>query len=445
MTKEAPGSSALLHYGVLALPVAFAGFPLYVLAPDFYAVEYGVSLATLGVVLLALRLFDAFQDPLIGLLGDRYPDMRPWVMGAAALVLCSSIYALFTLQFFSPMLWFVLCMGLAVTAYSVLSIYLNTLGALWGTAPHQHTRIAATREVFALVGLILAVSLPSALAQLAPQAWVYHVFGLVLCGAMGVACFFFFRWYRMHAPKTCTLQAPSLAFFSAFKRLSRDAKKLLVVYLMGMVASSMPAVLVLFFARDLLGAEQYIGLFLLLYFASGALAMPFWKRMSQRYGTYRTWMAAMGLAISSFIWAFFLEAGDVWPYAMICVLSGMALGADLVFPPAILADQLHARSAQDDTQGGFSLHYGLLLFTAKLALALASAVALPLLERFGFTPGTTNDAQALYALSTMYALVPCLLKALAALLLWRLFLHPRKGKPHENTTDNRNTRSARHA
>jgi hypothetical protein len=41
----------------------------------------------------------------------------------------------------------------------------------------------------------------------------------------------------------------------------------------------------------------------------------------------------------------------------------------------------------------------------------------------GYTPGA-RDAQALQALTLAYCLLPCLLKLLAAALLWRLWLNP---------------------
>jgi Na+/melibiose symporter-like transporter len=53
----------------------------------------------------------------------------------------------------------------------------------------------------------------------------------------------------------------------------------------------------------------------------------------------------------------------------------------------------------------------------KLNLALAAGLALPLLNLLGYTPGT-QDAPALLALSWAYALVPCLLKLLAAAVLF---------------------------
>ena len=70
-----PGADLAL-YGILALPLAFAGLPVYLHAPDFYATSYGLSLAALGSVLLGLRVVDAVQDPLIGTFSDAFAHRR---------------------------------------------------------------------------------------------------------------------------------------------------------------------------------------------------------------------------------------------------------------------------------------------------------------------------------------------------------------------------------
>ena len=46
-------------YGAFAIPLAMGALPLYVHLPKFYGEVFGVSLAALGVLLLALRAFDA--------------------------------------------------------------------------------------------------------------------------------------------------------------------------------------------------------------------------------------------------------------------------------------------------------------------------------------------------------------------------------------------------
>ena len=60
-----------IAYGLLGLPLAFVALPLYVILPNHYSREFGVSLITLGFVLLGARLFDAFIDPLLGRMTDR--------------------------------------------------------------------------------------------------------------------------------------------------------------------------------------------------------------------------------------------------------------------------------------------------------------------------------------------------------------------------------------
>ena len=63
MSSVAVTPKSLWLYGLMALPMAFAGFPLYVLAPDFYATQHGVSLTLLGALLLSIRLVDAVRTP----------------------------------------------------------------------------------------------------------------------------------------------------------------------------------------------------------------------------------------------------------------------------------------------------------------------------------------------------------------------------------------------
>ena len=85
----------LFLYGALALPLAFAGLPVYLHAPDFYATTHGISLATLGAVLLGLRFVDAVQDPLIGVYSDAFVARRKAIMLAGAFMLLTGFAGLF--------------------------------------------------------------------------------------------------------------------------------------------------------------------------------------------------------------------------------------------------------------------------------------------------------------------------------------------------------------
>lgn len=419
---------SLFHYGFIAAPVAFAGFPLYILAPDFYATHYGLSLALLGSLLLVIRLFDAIQDPFIGWLTDRFQKQLILLVVTAAIVLCAAIYGLFNLLFFSPAIWFVICVIFAVTAYSVLTIVLGVQATLWTKNTDEQTRIAGAREAFGLIGLVVAVSAPAALASLGNSNDTYRWYSVILFGLMMIGVFNFAKVVR--SAQTARAAAPVSAWhvISAWQALPTESIKLFLVYATSMLASSIPSVLVIFYVRDFLGAEQMTGLFLLLYFLSGAAAMPVWKFLSVRFGKYNTWCLANVIAVAGFVGAAFLSPGDSGFFVAVCVFSGLAFGADLTLPPSILADHIHAHNNLSFAAS----HYALLAFIVKASLALASVMVLPVLDWVGFIPRANNSELALTTLSLAYAVLPCLLKLLAAGMLYLFFIKSSSGEKNES-------------
>lgn len=119
------------------------------------------------------------------------------------------------------------------------------------------------------------------------------------------------------------------------------------------------------------------------------------------------------MAISGFIWAIQLGSGDLVPFAIICLMSGAALGADLAMPAAIATDLIPTEE-RDRTAS----YFGIWSLINKLVLALAAGLSLPLLAGFGYQPGA---ATGLGALALFYAGVPCVIKLFSAglLLRWR--------------------------
>jgi Na+/melibiose symporter-like transporter len=199
-------------------------------------------------------------------------------------------------------------------------------------------------------------------------------------------------------------------------------RRLLAIYLVNGIASAVPATLVLFFIRDRLQAAAFEPLFLASYFAAGALSMPLWVRLVGRLGLARAWGAGMALAVAAFVWAAALGAGDIAAYTAVCVASGIALGADLALPGALLAGVIQRAGHSGRGEGAY---FGWWNFATKLNLALAAGLALPLLAWFGYQPGS-RDADALQALTLAYCLLPCVLKLLAGSLLYTLWI---RGEP----------------
>ena len=423
MTSTQPiRASAGLAYGLLGLPLAFVALPLYVLLPNHYAREFGMPLATLGSVLLAARLFDAFTDPLLGRLSDYlFGRSVRAVLGVGAV--SAAVLALGLTSLFFPLVrgadalvaWALVALLITYTAYSQLSIAHQSWGARLGGDELQRGRIVAWREGAALVGVVLASVLPALL-------------GLPVMLSVFTAALLLGWWCWARAPRPVRQDAgvyrPS-QHTSLWRPWGRPAfRRLLAVFMLNGIASAIPATLVLFFIQDRLQAPPaQEPMFLAAYFVCAALSIPLWLRAVARWGLARTWLAGMLLAIAVFVWTAFLGAGDVVPFLVVCALSGVALGTDLALPSALLAGVIAAEGDSGQHEGAY---FGWWNFATKLNLALAAGLALPLLGWWGYTPGTRSE-EGLQTLDWAYAVLPCVLKLLAAGALYGLVLRPARG------------------
>lgn len=399
----------LAAHGFLALPLAFGGLPLYIHAPDFYAAAYGLPLAALGLALFWLRLLDAIMDPLVGWAGDRWPGARGVLLGTGAGLLGLGVLALFTPPALPVLVWFAAAMALASLGHSLISVTLLTLGGLWRRSAQDKASISAVREGFGLVGLILAVVLPAALAPLigrpAALLTMAVLLALILAGALPV----FLRWRR--AARLELRARPGLR--PDWRRLA----PFYVVAALVLLSAAFPAALILMLVRDLLGAEALTGLFLLAYFAAAVPGALLAGRLAGRFGAAWVWAGSLALSVLGFGFALTLAPGDTAAFLGICLATGFCFGADLVLPPAILSGRIEASTAE----AGASRAYAVLSFLTKAALALASAVALPMLQSAGFRPAEANSEDALATLLLLYAGLPLALRlaAIAALLFWQ--------------------------
>jgi len=193
---------------------------------------------------------------------------------------------------------------------------------------------------------------------------------------------------------------------------------LLAVFTLNAIAPSITATVFPFFVADRLGLAEHAPAFLVIYFVAGACSMPLWVRLARRYSLHGVWLCGMVASVAAFVWAWGLAPGAWWPFAAICALSGLAFGADLALPPALLARVIDANGHTGQREGAY---FGLWNFVNKLTLAVAGGVALPVLEALGYARGS-QATEALAALAFTYALLPCALKLVAAALLlvaWR--------------------------
>ena len=412
-------------YGLLGLPLAFCALPLYVLMPNLYARQWGVSLAALGAVLLASRLLDAVIDPWLGRICDRLfarSIAAVLAFGALAAVLLGlGFSAIFLPPVVEPdalLFWAGGWLVLTYLAYSALALAHQSWGAMLGGDALQRSRVVAWREGLGLVGVVLASVAANLLGVPVMLGLLWLSLGLGWWAWSQAP-----RPLRLASQATAMTHAPrAMATVSLWHPWQQPAfRRLLAVFMLNGIASAIPATLVLFFVQDRLqGSEALQSASLGLYFVCAALSMPLWLSAVARLGLARSWALGMGLSVLVFLWATQLGAGDGAWFLLVCALSGAALGSDLALPGAMLAGLIDDAGDRGRADGSY---FGWWNFATKLNLALAAGLALPLLGWLGYAPGT-QDAQALQVLTVAYCLLPCVLKTGAAAVLYFSFIQP---------------------
>ncbi|TCK31518.1 Na+/melibiose symporter-like transporter [Ancylobacter aquaticus] len=411
----------LALYSLPALPLAALALPFYVIVPSFYAEALGLSLASVGTALLAIRILDAVADPFLGWASDH---IAPAMGRRRALMLVATpVTALCAFMVFWPgagagiaylVLW---GLGLSL-GYTALSLAYTAWGAEISPDYRGRARVVAAREAVTLLGTLLAIALPFAIG-IGGSAGGFNglaamgVFVLVALPLATAGCV-------LGVPEPANRTRARLRFSAGLRHLraNRPFLRLIAAFLLNGIANAIPATLFLYFVADRIGAAALQGPLLFLYFLCGVAGLPLALRCAGRFGKHRAWCGAMAVACVVFAGAGWLGPGDVVPFALICAATGLLLAFDVALPPAIQADVIDVDTAASGEQRS-GLYFALWALATKLALAIAVGVTFPLLDWAGYQPGDgAPSTEASAALAMLYAWLPIPAKLAAIALMW---------------------------
>jgi Na+/melibiose symporter-like transporter len=365
-----------LAYALPAFVIAVPMIPVFINLPTFYGVELGLGLATTGLIMLLARLFDTVSDPLMGIVSDRYRwrglRRKPWITLGA--VICGM--ALFNLLIPPAEVsdaGFLLWSVLLYAGWTMVAIPYLAWGAELTSNYHQRTGLTGWREGCGLLGILAAGTV---MAVTADWGWS-----------------------------------------------SRDANAALAW--LTLVSGLLAFPIMLLYLDHGLGAPQQVqGLLILIYFAAAVGGIPLWLWLGRRQGKHRAWAIAMIAACSAFVLVPLIPIGGFYGFAIVCLVTGMALGADMALPPAIQADVVDVDTLRHHRPRA-GLFFSLWSMATKLALAVAVGTALPGLDWLGFDPENVTE-NSRFNLLVIYALAPVVLKGSVVLLMWNFPLTQHK-------------------
>jgi glycoside/pentoside/hexuronide:cation symporter, GPH family len=415
-----------LAYAAPGFALAIPLIPVFTFLPTLYARDLGLGLGVTGGILFGARVLDFFADPLIGLSSDRaatrFGRRKPWILvgaiaaGAALLMLFRPAVGVGPLYLFG---W----LALLYLGFAAVQVPYTAWGAELVRDYNERTRLAGMREGLMLVGIVTTGALPvlASLAGLTQAAAMAAIAWLAIgCGGPTIAILL---W---RVPEVAPARRPRPDVDLASVIANKPFLRLFTAWFINGLATGLPGVLFpLYLQHGLAASETVQGAMIFAYFAAGCCAIPFWLHLSRRFGKHRVWCGAMLMAMAAFVWVPLIAAGTIVPFLIICLVTGAALGADLVLPPAMQADVVDLDQLRTgEARAGF--YFAIWGMGTKLALGCAAGAAFLALDAAGFSAQGHNGPGAVFALAALYALAPVVLKGCAVALVWNYPLTPRR-------------------
>lgn len=410
-----------LAYGVPNLGLALVGMPILVYLPRFYSDVVGVSVAWLGVVFVAGRIIDAVTDPLMGVISDRSRfargRRRPWILWGCLPLALLSIALYVPPQGLSSGVATALASLVIVgwfLAYTVVNVPYRALGPELSNDYDERTALFSIREGLLVVGTVLAavgpgvIGLVLGLEEGQDERLRFAVYAAVAAPILVLTCLTcglrVQERYGGQAGPPSSVMGVRAQLRQAFA--NRPFVILLSAFVVIALGSSLPAVLISYFATYWLGAGHLLPVFLLVYFGVGMACLPAWVWLSRRRGKKVAWLAAMAVNAGFFAFVSLVGEGQALAYGCLVACSGIGGVAVLALPYSMQADVIdHDELLTGERREG--LYGGLWSIAEKTAAGVGLGLAMLGLDLAGYVPNQEQTPLVLDVLRAIYIGVPC--------------------------------------
>jgi glycoside/pentoside/hexuronide:cation symporter, GPH family len=367
----------------------------------------GLNPALAGQVLLIGKVWDAVNDPAVGVLSDRTHSPRwgrrhPWMLyGAIPLGLSFCLMWIvpdfnITLKF-----WYYVLVGILFNAaYTVVNVPYSALTAELTQDYDERTSLNSFRLAFSLGGAVLALILGFVMQQIfrdAPEQQ-YWVTGVV-CAILSVVTLYWCIWGTIGRTRQNMQQASlqpendteSMPILEQFKVALSNRPFLYVIgiYLFSWLALQFTAAIIPYFVVSWMGLDSY---FLVAALVQGtAILMLFvCNAISKRVGKRSLYFMGMGLWIIVQAGLFFLQPDQVWLMYLLCFAASFGVATAYLVPWAMLPDviELDELKTGQRREGVF---YAFMTLLQKIGLAVGLALVGIALEQAGFVEKTATD------------------------------------------------------
>ena len=426
----------LIAFSALALPLALVVFPAYAILPGFYAQNTSIPIATIGIILIAARAFDALVDPLIGYWSDRtasrWGTRKPWLL-VGTVVLVVSMPKLYVpgvdATAGSYLFWFLAF----YLGYSLIEIPYKAWGTELASDYRQRSLIASALAFAFAIGTLLFAVAPffQSEGNRAYEAETLSAIAIGFVVTLPVLCFISL-WMVPIGNSRGTPSAVSILRTVQDMIRNRPLLWFVGIFVLTGLGQGVFYGLVFLYLTVVLPFKQDFALVLLVDAVVTLVSLPLWYRLMISMGKHQAW--GLGMLISALALGALLVIPDKSSsLAILLFLIGLrALGSAVVYiaPNALIGDVVDYELLKSRANRAANFHAVVSLATKGTA-TLGGGVGLMLVGVLGFDPKIALTAETSAAFRFVATGLPALLLVGAAFAAWTFPLTRR----HQRTVE----------
>jgi GPH family glycoside/pentoside/hexuronide:cation symporter len=418
-----------LSYGAPSFAGAGMAIPIVIHLTIFYSDTVLVPLGFIALIKALARAFDALTDPLMGWITDRtrtrWGRRRPWLVIGSPLAAIAFV-ALFapppSLDPQSAAVWFAITYILYYLFHTVYEIPHGGLGPELTLDYNERNVLFGWRAPFLVGGTMVAATLPPLLIGELGGARAGYVAFAVIFGILLTLLYINLVVQVRERPDFVARESNPLV--PGVRRVMRNRafRVLLAVYVTGSVTGAIPGLMMPYFTKYVLqpaNVDEWLGLFLFLYFGSGFVCLPLWMWLAKRLGKKTTWLISFLPGLSGALMIFFLLGpGDLIPAAVILVWAGSSFSAGMFLGPSMQADVID----YDELYTGRrreAQYNGLWSVMTKFTVIPSMAVPLAILASYGYVPNVPQTETVQTVIRVIFGIAPAITSVVAFVIALR--------------------------
>lgn len=395
--------------------------------PIFYTDTFGLSAAAVSTMFLVVRLFDALNDPIMGIIADRtntrWGKFRPYLLWFSLPFGLGTVLMFTTPDFGATgkIIYAYATYGLMMIIYTAMMIPYNSLVGVISPNSEERTSVASYKFVFAYA------------AGMSVQGFVIPLVdklggGDSARGYMLTMGIFGFLCVIVLLIAFLSVKERVVPDTSQSSRLKEDLKDLIhnrpwiilfLVCVSSLIYLAIRSAVIMYYFKYYIGDAAAAGPFMVIGTACVLLGVLPTQWLSHRIGKKKLYLITLVIIMISSA-GFFVAGPDdmIFIYAMQIIFS-LASGPTMPLLWAMLADTADY-SEWKNGRRATGLVYSAATFSQKMGFSIGGAFSMMILSFFGYVAGAKQTATSLLGIKLSLSLIPA---AIAVLVIVALYFY----------------------